>query len=237
MSILDHVRHGVEVHCVYLTDGGYGGQSVQVRMHETHRALALLGVEPGRIHFLGAEHGFRDSELHTRLDAAADAFDAWLSGIGDVDAVHLPAWEGGHQDHDATHVIGAVVAARRGIDRVIQFPLYHGAGLPGPLFRVLAPLPENGRVDGYRANMRERWLAVRLCFMYVSQWRTWVGLLPFFAWRMLVSGQFPEQAVDPARWREMPHRGVPLYERRGFLTYDEFARKAAEFVARNSTCR
>ena len=62
--------------------------------------------------------------------------------FGTPDEVYLPAWEGGHQDHDAGHLLGLSLAAP-GL-RLRQFPLYQGAGLPGPFFRVMAPLPGNG---------------------------------------------------------------------------------------------
>lgn len=228
------IRHGVragdEVHCVYLTDGGYGGQSVRVRKEESLRALALLGVEPGRVHFIGAEHRLPDGALHRHFERAAAVLERLFDALGAVDVVHVPAWEGGHQDHDATQLVGAVVAQRAGVARIVQFPLYQGAGLPGPLFRVLAPLPANGPIAGVRANAGERWLAIRLCFSFSSQWRTWVGLLPFFALRMLMDGRFPEQPIDAMRWRESPHSGDVLYERRGFVSRAEFAACADAFL-------
>jgi LmbE family N-acetylglucosaminyl deacetylase len=230
IPIRNAVGGGDEVHCVYLTDGGYGGQRVRVRMEESLRALALLGVPHARVHFLGVERGFPDGALHRHLERAATVLQEWFDALGAIDEVHVPAWEGGHQDHDAVQLIGAVVARRTGVSRIVQFPLYHGAGLPGPLFRVLAPLPANGPVAGVRASAGERWLAVRLCLCFASQWRTWVGLLPFFVWRMLVDGRFPQQPVDPMRWRQSPHPGVVLHERRGFVTRAEFAACADAFL-------
>lgn len=224
-------RAGAEVHCAYLTDGGFGGQSVTRRREESLRVLRALGVGERRVHFLGERHGFRDGALHLRLDEAMAALQALVAAIGAVEALHVPAWEGGHQDHDATHLLGLALARRCGIGMLRQFPLYHGAGLPGPWFRVLSPLPANGPVQAHRASWRERILAVALCLRYVSQWRSWLGLLPFFALRMLAGGVFPEQAVRAARVLEDPHPGRPLYERRGYLTLAEFRAAAAPFLA------
>lgn len=42
----------------------------------------------------------------------------------------IPAWEGGHQDHDAAHLIGRRLADRTGA-RAWQFPLYTGSALTG----------------------------------------------------------------------------------------------------------
>lgn len=232
MRIRALVREGGEVHCAYLTDGGYGGQPVERRRHESLRVLRRLGVPPERAHFIGEQQGLPDGGLHSHLDRAYSALEALLARIGALDGLHVPAWEGGHQDHDAVHLLGLALAVQHTwTGSLRQFPLYHGAGLPGPFFRVLAPLAENGTVRSYTAPWPERLLAIRLCLAYASQWRTWVGLLPFFALHMLCHGTFPEQAVDPRRVRATPHAGQPLYERRGFLTYARFREAADAFLA------
>lgn len=233
MRIRDACRRGCEVHCAYLTDGAYGGQSQRLRQSETTCALKLLGIDPATIHFIGSEHGFPDGSLHAYMDLALAELSALFARLGGFDAVYLPAWEGGHQDHDAAHLVGGVAARRHDVADVRQFPLYNGAGLPGPFFRVLTPLPANGTVDSYVANAAERLLAIRLCLIHRSQWRTWMGLLPFFAWKMLVSGSFFIQRVDSARWLQPPHSGVPLYERRGALEAKAFFAAAREFLQKH----
>lgn len=234
MPIRAQTRRGVSVHCVFTTDGGHGGQSVFRRQQESRRVLARLGVPCSNIHFLGEAHGFPDGGLHKKLAEASLALESCFEQITNVRAVALPAWEGGHQDHDATHLIGVELTLRLNIPLVRQFPLYNGAGLPGPLFKVMAPLCDNGPVRSYRAGMAERLFAVMLCFHYVSQWKTWVGLLPFFTWHLLTRGTFPEQDVSLARIRETPHPGSVLYERRGFLKFSEFNAEVEKFLAARS---
>lgn len=231
MRIRTMAAAGDAVHCAFLTDGGFGGQSVPRRRAESLGVLRRLGVSASSVHFLGERHGFRDGALHERLDDALDALEGLVEAIGPVDALHVPAWEGGHQDHDATHLLGLVLSRRRAIRTLRQFPLYHGAGLPGPWFRVLDPLAANGPWQPHRTTPGERMRAVALCLSYRSQWRTWLGLLPFFAWHMLTRGTFPEQDVAHARVTEAPHAGAVLYQRRGFLTLSEFRRAANVFLA------
>lgn len=230
IRILDASRRGLDVHCAYLTDGAYGEQSTLLRMEETTRALALLGIESTSIHFMGSEFGFPDGRLHAYMDSAATELSRLFTRVGGFDAVYLPAWEGGHQDHDATHLIGAVTARRHGVVEILQFPLYNGAGLPGPFFNVLNPLSANGAADAYSAGLKERLLAIRLCLVHRSQWRTWMGILPFFIWKMLIGGRFFVQPVDSARWLEPAHSGSPLYERRGNLDSHVFFGAAREFL-------
>lgn len=231
VRIRRHVDRGDAVYCVYLTEGGYGGQSIARREAESTKALSLLGLAPECIRFFGRTHGFRDGSLHECMGPAAEVLGSFIQTIGSVSTIYVPAWEGGHQDHDACHLIGAIAAARAGIARQLQYPLYHGAGLVGPFFRVIAPLAENGPSEYVQATAMERVGAIRLCMCFGSQWRTWLGLLPFFTMKMLFSGRFPVQTIEIRRWRQPPHEGRLLYERRGFLRYDTFAQSAAQFLA------
>jgi hypothetical protein len=116
-----------------------------------------------------------------------------------------------------------------------QYPLYHGAGLPGAFFRLLSPLPANGPVEILRSNWTDRLAQARAAFSYPSQWRTWLGLGPFLIWHALTDGRVRLQPVDRGRVREAPHTSRLLYERRGFFTYGEFMRQAEPFIAEHIT--
>ena len=220
------VKQGAGVHCIYLTDGGHGGQSTAKRRAESEAALSRLGLNVTHIHQLGMDHGLPDGLLHTKMPKAYDVLLATIESIispaGGI-TIHLPAWEGGHQDHDASHAIG-IAAARRYRAALRQFPLYCGKGLPGPLFSVKRHLAENGKiVDGVRLGPKERISAITLCFEHRSQWKSWLGLLPFFGAKILLRGRFDEQGVSSHRIEERPHAGPLLYERRGGPTYEDVA--------------
>lgn len=223
----DAVQTGDALQVVYLTDGGYSGQDVRVRERESLRVLARLGVASSSVVFLGREHGFPDGSLHAHLPRARAALHALVAATGVPDRVYLPAWEGGHQDHDAGHLLGLSLEVPGASLR--QFPLYHGAGLPGPLFRVMSPLATNGQGERRPASLRERLGLVRACFSYPSQWKTWLGLTPFVLLHVLRDGGFHLQPVDPRRILQPPHAGPPLYERRGFLAWQLFAETTADF--------
>ena len=56
----------------------------------------------------------------------------------------MHAWEGGHQDHDAVHIVGVRSAQRCGVlASSRQFPLYRRA--------------DNRRVDGLCGTTGEQW--------------------------------------------------------------------------------
>ena len=224
------VDSGVDVHCIYLTDGGYGGQSLSIRRQESLAALGSLGLGESSACFLGAQHGFADGRLADYLEPALHALRDTLPDLGESDVLYVPAWEGGHQDHDAAHVLGLVFAAQCGVHRIRQFPLYTGEGLPGPFFRVASPLRKNGPPDPIRLSWVERWRAIGLCLHYRSQWKTWVGLLPLFAIRILLVGTMVTQPVNLSAVRELPHVGRPLYERRAFKNANTLLRELTLFL-------
>lgn len=216
--------------CIFLTDGAAAGQSPERRNAESTAILTKLGVDRADIAFLGCQLGVPDGSLANHLARVKAGADALIGMVTTGDRVYMPAWEGGHQDHDAAHLLGLSIAGERR-DVASQFPLYQGAGLPGILFRVLAPLPQNGPVIARRIKWRSRLTYLRHCLSYPSQWKTWVGLLPFVLIDYITDGSQRLQRVSSQRVREAPHAGRLLYERRGFCTWREFDEATREFRA------
>lgn len=216
----------VETTCIYLTDGGWGGQSVERRERESSRVLA--DFEVSNVRFLGRELSVGDGDLYRRLESVFDVVDSLLSReLGPID-VFVPAWEGGHQDHDAAHLIGARLALDPRV-RVRQFSIYQGAGLRGPAFRMLSPLQENGPAMPVPAPLAARVRFLRRAASYPSQWKSMLGLLPVYALKMLSRHPFQLQAVTPGQSGSRPHAGPLLYERRGVLTWLEFDATTADW--------
>lgn len=213
-------RQGRRVACAYLTDGQTASASAATRNAESLAVLARLGVDAHEVRFAGAELGIGDARLPLHLEAAADWIGAWLDGFFPIESIHVTAWEGGHHDHDALHALTVQLAAQRGLlQRTWQFTLYQANGLPGPLFRVFAPLPENGPVSTLPIAWRARLRHLRHCLSYPSQRNTWIGLFPFVALHYLVHGAERLQPVSLARLEQRPHPGPLYYEKRKFFTW------------------
>lgn len=104
-----------------------------------------------------------------------------------------------------------------------QYSLYHGEGLPGPWFKVLSPSVANGDTEVLKTSPAERIRCVADCLTYRSQWKSFVGLLPFYSIRMLRSDAFVKQPVSIARTAQRLHPGAMLYERRGGPSWEEFS--------------
>lgn len=194
--------------CAFLTDGGAPG----VRNDESRAVLASLGVHD--VVFVGLADG-------TLVEHLEDAYAA-LAGL-EFDQIVTLAWEGGHQDHDAAHLVALALAVARGV-RCLEFPLYHGKGLPRPFYRVMAPL-RGGETT--KLSMREVWWRARLSWRYRSQRRTWLGLIV----PMLFRGEVVAEA-SAERVLRPPHEGRLLYERRFGFSRERFFAAARPFIER-----
>jgi LmbE family N-acetylglucosaminyl deacetylase len=223
--LLEHaVARGEAVKVIYLTSGTLDGRRSERRNGESTGVLSSIGIPEHDIHFLGADLHFPDSKLFQHVEPAAQAVSAILQNNADRPTrIFTPAWEGGHQDHDATYIIACYLAqAFNCLDASRQFPLYNGRGLPGILWHTFMPLPENGPVESFRLSWRARLRYLRLCIHYRSQWPTWLGLYPMYALRLFTSGKQFLQPLRTDRLNCTPHPGRLLYERRGFCDREQF---------------
>ncbi|HEY6139021.1 MAG TPA: PIG-L family deacetylase [Thermoanaerobaculia bacterium] len=200
--IAREVAAGERVVCAFLTDGG----APAVRDAESRAVLESLGVRD--VIFVGLPEG----RLVEHLEEAFQAIG------GDPDEIITLAWEGGHQDHDAAHLVALALAIARGV-RCIEFPLYHGRRRP---YRVLAPLRIG---ETRRLSMREVWRRAMLCWRYPSQRRTWLGLW-WGLWKRdeVVCEASAERVLHP------PHEGSLLYERRFRFPRERFFAAARPFI-------
>ena len=221
------LKAGEPMALVYLTSGARSGEPELRRTAESLSVLGDLGVPRDAIHFVGSDMRVPDGDLMSHLEA----LHGWLNGLiarnGGLASLHMPAWEGGHQDHDAAHLLGVALAAEhQALPRARQFPYYHGRNLPGILFRTLSPLAPNGPVQHDRIGLGQRLRYLGYLTRYKSQLTTWVGLGPFFVLHYLFRGTQVRQPVSTARVFERPHEGPMLYERRNFSDYQRFQDKA-----------
>ena len=224
--------------CLFLTSGAISGHGTtadlaHIRNAESLVVLRAAGCRDEDVHFIGQGADIEDGSLYLHLATAFDALCATLADVvvARLHRIYCPAWEGGHHDHDAVNLLALALAARVGaLDRVLQFPLYHGRHLPGPLFVPHTVIPENGaslRIPMSRREAVANWLQAR---HYRSQWRTWAGLLLPALIKAALSPSLALQPVSPSRILQRPHTGSLFYERRFGISYDRFAAAAAPFA-------
>lgn len=215
---------------VYLTTGQASTESCERRNRESLQVLGKLGVKPYQTHFLGAPMGVADGSLQRHLEVLRLAIIALVKDTP-VTGIYMPAWEGGHPDHDAAHLIGLSLAQLwHCTSQSHQFPYYHGEGLKGMLFKTLSPLAQNGPSTIQKISARKRLQYLNLLLDYQSQLKTWMGLGPFFMLHYALRGTQILQGISHLRIHEKPHPGPMLYERRRFGTFECFRQETAEFT-------
>ena len=225
-SICSELTLCVPVHCCYFTSGTQTGLNSDIRNLESQKVLLSLGVEISNIHFVGSDFSIPDGNLIEHMHFIYQWISLFLEKSGDSVNIYLPAWEGGHPDHDVLHAAGTIAAHHAGlITNTLQFPLYNGYRCFGPFFRTLLPLPENGDVELSRISVLNRFKFLALCLKYPSQLKTWIGLFPFFLMHYIFWGSHSLQNVSLERLNHRPHSGSLYYERRKFSNWKTVSRK------------
>jgi hypothetical protein len=230
-AIYSELKSGSVVHCCYFTSGTSSGLDSVRRDTESQDVLVSLGVEPKNIHFIGGKHAIPDGNLVNHINFAYEWILSFLKNNGNSVNIYLPAWEGGHPDHDILHAAGVIAAKHAGfINTTNQFPLYNGYYCFGPLFRTLLPLTENGEVRFSRITIFNRFRFLGFCLRYPSQLKTWVGLFPFFLLHYFFWGSQSLQKVSLDRLNQKPHRGSLYYERRKFSSWNKVCSQLSLFL-------
>ena len=228
-GVFSHIKTCVRdslVICVYFTDGG----SSKRRNSESLAVLHRLGVVAENVYFAGHEMGISDGHLHDSLSDISLWMDRFISTHQRLTSVHVPAWEGGHPDHDALHsVIVSVLHAHGMMANIKQFSLYNSKNCIGPFFRVLTPITENGPKECVRIPLLDRIRFLYYCLCYLSQAKTWLGLFPFVLAHLVLNGCQELQVVNIERIFERPHSGMLYYEKRGFLSWKCLLEAVIEF--------
>lgn len=229
--ISNELRAGLDVHCYYLTSGSLTGLVSHQRNQESLRVLVDLGVKNSNIHFVGSEYSIPDCALIMRLNFIFDFISALIVNSKHPLKLYLPCWEGGHPDHDALHVAGVLAANHHNLlEKTYQTALYNGHRCIGPLFRVLLPLKENGVIYKSKIRLLDRLRYLRYCLSYPSQFKTWIGLFPFFFFHYMFYGYQTWQPVSLERIYKRQHAGPLYFVKRRFCDEETFFRAIKVFV-------
>jgi LmbE family N-acetylglucosaminyl deacetylase len=210
-------REGRAQRFIYLADYRDAALGAR-RLAETRAFIAAQGLDPATVVPLGLGAGVFDQSVFRAVDRVFPMLSRAVTEVGRVTRLVVPAWEGGHMDHDACAFMAVRLAERIGRPELRQFSLYNGPRLPGPLLRGGAPLSENGprrRVVLSPAQWL-RWMAAVRAFP--SQTYAWSGIWPAMFAGMAGRG-FAWQALDARRVEERPHPGSLFYERMFKIPY------------------
>ena len=221
-QIEQEVKSGASVYCAYTTSGVRPGANPKQRNAESRYVLESLAVDPKRILFLGETLDIPDGQALQHIGTLRTWLDTWAQHHQPLRAFYVPAWEGGHPDHDVLHAVAVqVIQNGRLRSNVWQYPLYNSNGLKWGFFKVLTPLAMNGAVLRQSIPWPGRWRHLRLCLNYRSQAKSWLGLYPFVLWHYLFKGWQSLQQASITRLMERPHPGQLYYEFRGLSEWEK----------------
>ncbi|MBK9078040.1 MAG: PIG-L family deacetylase [Hyphomicrobium sp.] len=230
-------RLGGTAVCVFLTNGAWAGVTSAERNAESTKTLAALGVSPSETHFLGTDIGVPDGGLIEHLELCFDAVSELITDLQargtPVTRIVMHAWEGGHQDHDAGHLLGVALAHQFDVlAESRQFPLYR---MPASRWTMTfaRPLPANGVVETTRIPLLSRLRYLSLLANYRSQLRVIAKLLPLLIREYATSGVQKLQPVSLSRVRQAPAPPPMLYEIWKLYSYDRFKGRAKVFVEKH----
>ena len=219
-KIIDELEAGNEVYCFYFTRSKSDSKN-QIRNMESLRVLTRLGVKKENILFVGQILAINDGSVIEHISQVKNWLIVWCKSIGGLARMYVPAWEGGHPDHDGLFAIGAYFVQEYGMNsNVWQFTLYNAYRCAPNFFRVQSPLKENGNILTQKILIKNRFKFIRACMSYPSEFKAWIGLFPFFFYNYLLVGKQKLQLVSVSRVFERPHSGSLYYEVRKFSTWD-----------------
>ena len=207
------VSAGHRVWCAFLTDGAKKVRP-HVRDAESLRVLRRIGVDGARVAFLSDAAGrIPDGTLVHELNRARTMLLDWLRARAVTpQRIYTLDWEGGHHDHDATHLVTLSAARELGVDDVYVYPFYNGWRRRPKLARVSSFIPGTAPVLRRRLSLRDSWRAACSVASYPSQRLTWLALGPGFFVRTLATREERLRRADPQRVLLPPHDGTLHYE-------------------------
>lgn len=202
---------------IYLTKGTTGSHSPTRRNNESLRVLKKLGLKDYQIIFLGEELNIDDGCLPNNLGLA------WTALLDRLTVqptqIYTLAWEAGHQDHDACHVLGLYLAKKFSIlKNSFQFPLYRSSGKKIIFYKVLSTLERNGPITRIRLPIPTRLRHIYYCITYTSQAKTWLGLLPFVILHYVLDGHQKTQPLNEKAIDHPTNASEALYEIRNMYS-------------------
>ena len=210
--LLRAMTTGHRVHILWATAGGLAPAGR--RLLEGARVCRVLGLAPGAVRDLrlpdqGALHHI--ASIAGAAEALLDA--AVAHGGGEPPAVYVPAYEGGHPDHDAVNLAVAVLRNRRPELAAREFPLYR-RGPSGLNVQAPQPAAATSRGPFSVLPLDDEAVLLRRCLVRANASQLLPSLLPLLAlaWVAGRGRAEPSRPLPAHDYAHPPHGGALLYE-------------------------
>ena len=216
------IKGGNNAICVYLTNGEWKSVRSKTRNLESRRVLNILGVDDRYIFFIGDITGTKSGELPKKAKISIVELDKIFNKFNNIKRIVTFAYEGGHEDHDATFWICSILMQKNKITEMSRcVPFYRSSNSRWLSYTVFDPISKNGEIEVYKIPLICRLKYFFLCLSYPSQFISIIGLLPFIIRQYLIRGEQYLQCVDHGVIHSVPYKSI-LYENRKRYTYRVF---------------
>jgi LmbE family N-acetylglucosaminyl deacetylase len=210
--ILQALAAGRRLHFLWATAGGLAPAGRRVL--EGARVCRALGLAPGAVRDLRLADQravFHVAHIAGALETLLDA--ALADGAREAPTVYVPAYEGGHPDHDAVNLAVAVLRSRRPEVSAREFSLYR-RGPAGLTVQAPWPAASTSRGPVSVLPLDANALALRRCLARANASQLLPSLLPLLALaRAAGRGRAEPSRPLPAHdYTRAPHGGALLYE-------------------------
>jgi N-acetylglucosamine malate deacetylase 2 len=228
--LLRALAAGERLRILWATAGGLAPAGPRLR--EGERVRRLLGLEAGAVRDLGLpDRGavFSIADIVAGAESLLD--DALGPGHRGAATIYVPAYEGGHPDHDAVNLAVAVLRARWPGLSAREFPLYR-RGRGGLSVQAASPAAGTSPQPFSILPLGDEALALRHRLARANASQLLPSLLPLLALAR-VAGRWraePSRPLPPHDYTRPPHHGRLLYEvytRRRFADFRAAARAAS----------
>ena len=126
----------------------------------------------------------RDGKIHEDFSVSQLSYLEEVIDRVKPDEIVTLAYEGGHQDHDTVELISNILSQTHKV-KLKTCPAYRSVRFSRNFFSVMKAEYPRERVRINR--LLNLWIALRIIFIYKSQFKTWVGLAPFILIRYAFS--------------------------------------------------
>jgi LmbE family N-acetylglucosaminyl deacetylase len=221
-------QHGGLI-AAYLTRARTVGAGVRAK--ESLRALNSLGIDERSVLFVGDAADVENGKSFLALDKLHAKLLAALGGGPSISAIVTHAWEGGHPDHDAAHLLGLRLSREWGIaENSLGVACYRSDA--NGLLPFIVQYPPPGSPGFYRerisiAEAAGMALSIR---HYKSQWRTFMGLGPWIVLRALFDRSLWAQPLSQSTAPARPYAKALLSEVRFKVPFARIEDAASAFL-------
>lgn len=195
------------------------------RRQESIGVLKKLGVQSEECVFVEDIEIIEDGFAHANIEILYECILSLLMQHTCVENLFIPAFEGGHQDHDVVHGVVKIAAKKIGCKaRIFESYIYNSYNSGFTYFKILNVICENQKqVTTKNISIINRVKFASLCFLYFSQWKTWIFLMPHFIWHLIFRGteKYVLTSDDLKYLYCRPHKGKILYEKRGICLFQD----------------